>query len=598
MPESSSTPTNNPWRLPISTLLGLGLGGLVSVVLALLLWITLGAVFKNTTELLSDKSRIFLEALTTQTSRYLDATLAPSNVIAGQISRGTIDPRETDGVETLLRTLLAATPQVDVLAFFDVNGTRISASRSQGEILSRSDLWPERVEIKKAMEDVRTRRSSMWGPPVYSPNLGTFLNYRRPVFVGETFLGMVTALVTIRTLSDFLGSLETETGQNAFILYDRTHVLAHLNLAGGFDGLREDRPLPRVTEVGDPVLFNIWQDGWQESQLVAGSGHAGESANRDYIFLYTPLEDYADAPWLVGSYFSADAIDIQFERMMAAAVASSLLVLLTLFGTYFLGRLLRRPINQLAEAATAVQKLDLDGVPALPRSHFAELDDASRAFNAMASALRAFSHYVPKDLVSRLIMRGDIDDLTSEARDVTVLMTDIVGFTARAEQLSASATASFLNHHLGLVTHAIEAEGGIVDKYMGDAVMALWGAIDDEPDHAARAIAAAIRIQDAVHRDNIDRSDQVRLRVGLHSGPVIAGNIGTATRMNYTVVGDTVNLAQRLEVLGKDLLPDQEVAVLMSAETAKAAPNDIQMLSLGHHGMRGREQPIEIFTFQ
>lgn len=596
MPQQQEPPIKRPWRLSISAFLGIGLGGLVLMALALLLWITLSTAFKNTTELLQDKSRLFLSALTTQTSRYLDATLAPSKVVADQIANGDLDPAKTDDLGALLRTLLAATPQVDALAFFDIDGTRVAAFRDQDRIGSNHQPWPDGNEIGEALADVKERQSSAWGPPVYNADLGTFLNYRRPAFEGQTFKGMITALITIRSLSEFLGDLETEIGQNAFILYDRDNVLAHPALARRFDGLRENRPLPKVTEVGDPILANIWRDGWQENALVAGQGHADDRGETEQVFLYAPLDRYADAPWLVGSYFSIDTIGTQFERMVGAAVASVLLVALTVVGTYLLGGLLRRPIRQLAEAANAIRKLDLDTVPKLQSSRFAELDEASQAFNAMVSALRAFSLYVPRVLVDRLIARGDVDSLSSQARNITVLMTDIVGFTGRAEQLGAVETAEFLNHHLSLVTRAIEAEGGIVDKYMGDAVMALWGAIDDEPSHAARAATAAIRISEAIRQDNVATGDPVRLRIGIHSGPVVAGNIGTVTRMNYTVVGDTVNTAQRLEALGKSLLPDHEVAVLLSAETAQALPPNANVTSLGHHTLRGRAQQVEIFS--
>lgn len=598
MPHSDQSPIRRPWRLSIAAYLGLGLGSLVLLALALLLWITLGAVFKNTTELLNDKSRLVLSALTTQTSRYLDRALAPSNVIADQIVSGRVDPADTEGMSTLLRTLLATTPGIDVIAFFDIDGTRVAAFRTQQGIESNREPWPDMVEIGEVLEVVREKRAAVWGPPVYSPDLGTFLNVSRPVFEGETLKGITTALVTVRALSDFLGSLETEFGQNSFILYDRDYVLAHLALAGGFDGLNEARPLPKVTEVGDPVLFNIWQDGWQDNALIAGSGHAGRAADREYIFLYSPLGDYADASWLVGSYFSSDNIATQVERMVATAVGSILLVVLTVLGTYLLGRFLRRPINELADAATAIQKLDLDAVPRLAPSRFAELDEAGKAFNAMVAGLRAFSLYVPRDLVNRLMARGNITELHSEARNVTVMMTDIKGFTSRAEKMSADETAQFINHHLALVNTCIEAEGGIIDKYMGDAVMALWGAIDDEADHAARAVSAAIRIAKALHLDNKTADDPVKIRIGIHSGIVVAGNIGTATRMNYTVIGDTVNMAQRLEALGKSLLPEREIAILISAETAEALPASIETSSLGQHTLRGRARQIEIFTLE
>jgi class 3 adenylate cyclase len=588
-------PKKSPSRMSISAYLGIGLSGLLSVALAVLLWITLGTVFKNTTELLNDKSRLLLGALTSQTRRHLDATLAPCNVIADEIGSGRLDPGDDDRMRPLLYTLLAATPQVAAIVFFDVDGTRFAAFRVGDEILTDRQPWPEQADIGNALREVETRGSAVWGPPTYDSPLGTFLNLNVPVFEGTAFRGMATAIVTVQALSAFLGGLETEIGQNAFILYDRNYVLAHLALSQRFEGLSKDRPLPKVTEIGDPVLFTIWDEGWQEQALIAGRGHAGKAFDQEYVFLYDSLDAYADAPWLVGSYFSIDVIGTQFQRM-AAAAGSLLIVVLVAIATYLFGHFLRRPINRLAEAASAVRDLKLDAVPTLKRSHFTELDDAGQAFNAMVAALRAFSLYVPRDLVRRLIARGDVASLSSEAREITVLLTDVVGFTGRAEQMSAAETAAFLNDHLGLVTACIEAEGGIVDKFMGDAVMALWGAIEHEPDHAIHAVNAAVRIRDAVHRDNLERDDPIRVRVGVHSGIAVAGNIGSTTRMDYTVVGDTVNIAQRLEALGKSLLPDNEVAILLSAETVNTLPPDIDVMSLGQQTLRGRALPSELFT--
>lgn len=99
-----------------------------------------------------------------------------------------------------------------------------------------------------------------------------------------------------------------------------------------------------------------------------------------------------------------------------------------------------------------------------------------------------------------------------------------------------------------------------------------------------------------MHENNTRHEMPVHLRIGIHSGPVVAGNVGTSTRMNYTVVGDTVNMAQRLETMGKLLLPDAEVAILMSAATKDALDGSVKTRSLGLHELRGREAEIEVFT--
>ena len=597
---ADSRPT---WRLSIATYLGIGLGGLVAAALGLLLWITLSTVFKNTTELLNDKSRIFLGSLSAQTRQFLDSSLAPTEVVAKAIETGRIDPGDDRQIMPMMQTLLAATPQVTAMAFFSVDKTRIASYREDGEVLADRQPWPGRQAIEGAMADAEETGKPAWGPPINEPYIGTFVNYRRPVFQGERFLGMSTAVINVQALSTFLDGLKTEIGQNAFILYDRDYVLAHRALIEPFPGLSRDRPLPRVGEIGDPVLAKIWEDGWEEDRLVAGSGHFADGDEtdgdeEDTIFLYESLNDYADAPWLIGSYFPSDTIGAQFERMMGALVASLLALTFSVLAVYLFGRILRRPIKTFAAATGAVRQLDLDHVPTLPPSRFAELDDAGRAFNGMVGALKVFSLYVPKTLVQRLMARGEVADIRSEVRRVTVLMSDVVGFTTMAEEMGAEETAAFLNEHLALVTHCIEAEGGVVDKFMGDAVMALWGALEPEPDQASRAVAAAVRIIEALKTANRDLDRPVKLRIGIHSGMVVAGNIGAPERMNYTVVGDTVNVAQRLEALGKTLLPASEAAVLISAETAEALDQAIAIRSLGRHELRGRRGAAEVFTIE
>jgi class 3 adenylate cyclase len=374
-------------------------------------------------------------------------------------------------------------------------------------------------------------------------------------------------------------------------------VLAHSTLALDFPDLGVERPLPRVTEIGDPVLFEIWRGDWQERRLqVEDSGHWNRLGDADYVFLYQKLGPPMDPRWLVGSYFPRDAVDVQLDRLLLALALGLLALAAAVIAAVFLGRRVSRPIAQLAAAAGAIRTLDLDELAPLRRSRLKEIDQAAVAFNAMIGALRVFAQYVPKPIVQRLIGRDAAIALASERREVTVLFTDIVEFTRETADLSAEDTAAFLNHHFSVVTAGIEAEGGIVDKYIGDAVMALWGALEPQPDHAARAVRSARAIATALRDDNARRPRAVRVRIGVHTGPVVVGNIGTPTRMNYTVVGDTVSIAQRLEGLGKILLPDLDVAVLLSATTARALPAEIEVHSLGAHELRGIAGVTEIFA--
>src|SRR5260221_12259792 len=185
------------------------------------------------------------------------------------------------------------------------------------------------------------------------------------------------------------------------------------------------------------------------------------------------------------------------------------------------------------------------------------------------------------------------------------MFSDIVEFTPQAEDLPEQQTADLLNHHFALLGACIEHEQGVIDKYIGDSVMAVWGGLSRMEDHADHAVRAALAIARVIREDNAVRRGAghaaIRVRIGLHSGPVVVGNIGAPGRVNFTVVGDTVNIAQRFEQLGKEFMSgDEEVVVLVSGGTL-AAVKDRAALDLPqlpppeHRYVKGHEEPVEVY---
>jgi class 3 adenylate cyclase len=270
-----------------------------------------------------------------------------------------------------------------------------------------------------------------------------------------------------------------------------------------------------------------------------------------------------------------------------------------LFLAWLIARSIARPLGDLAVAAERVRDLDIENLGLLRGSRIREFDETAEAFNAMVGGLRWFEHYVPRKLVQRLIQGGEDYARHTLKRELTVMFTDIADFTAQSETMSAEDVRSFLNEHFALLAACIEEEGGTIDKYIGDAIMAFWGAPKKMEDHAQRACRAAVAIRDAVEADNRRRTAAgglpVRMRIGIHTGDVIVGNIGAPDRVNYTIVGDAVNTANRLEALGKELqAPGEEVCILASADTAARAGAGFEFESTGTHVLRGRAQGVEI----
>jgi class 3 adenylate cyclase len=215
----------------------------------------------------------------------------------------------------------------------------------------------------------------------------------------------------------------------------------------------------------------------------------------------------------------------------------------------------------------------------------------------MVAALRWFELYLPKRLVHRLLAQGD-DAGEPYEREVTVMFTDIVGFSRLAARLTPSETAAFLNGHFACSACCIEAEGGTIDKYIGDSVMAFWGA----PGRAGGPRRAGLR-RGARHRADAcgrqrERSanglEPVLLRIGISTGRVLVGNIGAPGRVNYTLVGDVVNLAQRLEQLGKEVDDPGDVVVLMTEESRVCLKSLPETRPFGRREVRNRDGAVEV----
>jgi adenylate cyclase len=196
-------------------------------------------------------------------------------------------------------------------------------------------------------------------------------------------------------------------------------------------------------------------------------------------------------------------------------------------------------------------------------------------------------------VVNRIIARQSVageDVLAAHDRDISVLFADIVGFTTLAETLPPGEVAAMLNRFFSEMTEVIFAEEGTVDKFIGDAILAVFGAPVEQPDHARRAVRAAQAMRRAVARLNAAGGRPLRVRYAINSGVAIAGDVGSARRREYTVLGDVVNTASRIEALAE---PDQ---ILVSRATYDRLQPAVPATSLGHREIRGRAAKVELLS--
>jgi adenylate cyclase len=243
------------------------------------------------------------------------------------------------------------------------------------------------------------------------------------------------------------------------------------------------------------------------------------------------------------------------QAVQAISGATLLMIALSIGMAFILGRRITQPIDRLVEASRAIGNGEYTFRFKERRKD--ELGLLMQAFNEMAEGMLEKSQV--KNALSRYLSPGVARQILSNLNDVglsgkriegSVLFADITGFTQISEQTRPEDLVNMLNRYFTLITCACSINQGIVDKYMGDGVMLVFGAPEPDEDHAFHAVSCALLVQKLIARENLQREAQglapVRLRIGINTGSMLAGNMGSPDRMEYTVVGDTVNLASRL----------------------------------------------------
>jgi adenylate cyclase len=209
----------------------------------------------------------------------------------------------------------------------------------------------------------------------------------------------------------------------------------------------------------------------------------------------------------------------------------------------------------------------------------------------------AFSRYVSSHVMDDILDHPEKLTLGGERKIVTLMFTDIAGFTTISEQLSAEQTAKLLNRYLTKMSQVITNHGGTLDKYIGDAIMAFWGAPVNDELHAYKACQAALEMQkqaDIIRQQFLDEGlPDVRMRIGIHTGEAIIGNMGSDELFDYSAIGDNVNLAARLEGVNKVY----HTWIMISEITAKQVKDQFHLQSVDRVCVKGKSVAIEIFTF-
>jgi adenylate cyclase len=298
------------------------------------------------------------------------------------------------------------------------------------------------------------------------------------------------------------------------------------------------------------------------------------------------------------------SLDAELGFVRALERAAALLAAAVLAGAlavgFALARGITRPIAQLARAAERVGRGDLDTQVSIATGD--ELEGLGDTFNGMVRGLRerdrirrTFERHVSKHVADEILRHPEAVARAGERREVSVLFADLGGFSALAERSDPEAVVARLNEYFAAVCEAVLAEEGTVNELLGDGILAFWGAPLAQPDHAARACRAALACRERLARLTGRWQDSglgaLRFRIGVHTGPVVVGEMGTPERSKYGVIGDAVNLASRLE--GANRFYGTEL--LVSGETRAAAGAGFVFREVDRVRVAGRTAPVTLF---
>ena len=270
------------------------------------------------------------------------------------------------------------------------------------------------------------------------------------------------------------------------------------------------------------------------------------------------------------------------------------ILILSSFIIAYFAQKIAAPIVILANEVNKIRQLDLDSEVRV-KSNIKEIFLIDSSIAAMRHALRSFARYVPKDVVKILFQKGEDITLGGEKKELTIFFSDIAGFTTIAEALSIDVLTPLLTEYFDFMTKIILESAGTVDKFIGDGIMAFWGAPLDLPDHASRACTTALHCNAAMIKFNQKRkaegSPEFRTRFGINTGVVIVGNIGTPDRMNYTVIGDAVNVTARLQEVDKFY----HTSIIVSEDTHKIVKDEFVLRPLDIVNVKGKKEKIKIY---
>ena len=468
------------------------------------------------------------------------------------------------------------------------------------------DTWPHlvgRYDTESTL-DIRTlpgyqlakeSGSIVVTEPSINPDTGyPIISVRFPIVRNGEFIGCASANITLDVLSRFLARHRTSLNSTT-IIADATNgtIIAH---SGAQQPVRGTAAPLEVAKLGTSSDVNVRTAYLQHSQT-----------NQDDFVFRSPLTDeemsasFTRVPDSFGQVWQVINLTPtnDFVGSLKATNRQMVMIIIVLtaielFLVYFVSARLARPIEIVSRELKSVESMSFVSSPAR-RSSIGEIAQLQSAAALLRTSLQSFSSFVPLDVVRELIKSGIPLSLGVEPRFLTVFFSDLENFSTHAEKLAPNELLDQMSTYFEQVSRAISDEHGTVDKFIGDGIMAFWGAPAHRSDHVLRACAGALRatrrMEEVNRRWSAEDRPTIRMRIGLNCANVLVGNVGSSERLSYTVMGDGVNIAARLEGMNKTF----GTAICISDSIFEAVEADIVARPLRRVQVKGRKHEFMIY---
>jgi adenylate cyclase len=410
--------------------------------------------------------------------------------------------------------------------------------------------------------------------------------YAGPIDVYQERQGVLAIIIEYTRLARFLAQLEVGRTGTAFIFDGSGELVAAPDKDA--DELHSARGEQKLLPLAQKALAKASLDkpdadknGWRSRLTTDGAAY-------EVALTSLPFPGWRLATVIPEAEFLGPVESTLWRLIIGLAVGA---VLAAIASALLARTVIAAPLTRVVGEIRHVETFALEQVRRHP-SRLKEIATLSGAIAEMAAGLSAFRKFIPADLVRSLLRRGVEAKPGGAVQELSVMFIDIAGFTGLSERMG-DRVVPLLSRYLDIASEVIVANGGTIDKFIGDAVMAFWGAPQPQTDHALLCCRAALACRRAIEESGLsdDLGHPLHIRIGINSGQMLVGNIGSELRLNYTVIGDAVNVASRLESANKIY----GTRILIGEETYRCARGAIITREVDRIAVYGREEGLSAY---